>query len=46
MGEAFELLRAYAHSHHQKLADLANAVVHHDPAVADLLAHAGQNPAP
>ena len=39
IGEAFELLRAYAHSHHQKLADLADAVVHHDPAVLDLLPH-------
>jgi len=39
--EAFELLRTYAHSPHQKLTDVAEALVRNDPAVADLLPRAG-----
>ena len=46
IGEAFELLRTYAHNHHRKLADLADAVVHHDPAVTDLAPRGGQEPTP
>ncbi|MDR3661330.1 MAG: GAF and ANTAR domain-containing protein [Mycobacterium sp.] len=38
VSNAFELLRAYAHLHNRKLADLANSVVRNDPAVADLTA--------
>lgn len=37
LSEAFERLRAYAHSHHHEPAHLADAVVRDDPAVADLL---------
>jgi len=37
IGEAFDRLRRYAHSHQRKLADLADAVVRNDPTVVELL---------
>ncbi|MBS4727116.1 GAF and ANTAR domain-containing protein [Mycobacterium sp. SM1] len=39
--EAFELLRTHAHTRHQKLTDLADAIVRHDPTVADLVSGPG-----
>lgn len=36
INEAFDILRNYAHLHNQKLAELADAVVRNDPAVADV----------
>lgn len=45
IGEAFDLLRTYARGRNQKSTDLADAVVRHDPAVADLVPGAGDSPA-
>ncbi len=36
INEAFDILRNYAHLHNRKLAEVADAVVRNDPAVADL----------
>jgi ANTAR domain/GAF domain len=44
--EASELLRTYAHSRNLKLTDVADALVRNDPAVADLVPHAGDNSTP
>lgn len=40
LGEASEVLRAYARRHDRKLTDVAGAVVRNDPAVADLAVRA------
>jgi len=41
VGEASELLRSYARGRNQKLTEVAEAVVCNDPAIADLMTHAG-----
>lgn len=41
VGEAFEMLRSYARGRNQKLTEVAEAVVRNDPAIADLIIHAG-----
>jgi hypothetical protein len=38
--EASQLLRTYAHSRHQKLVEVADALMRHDPAVDDLVSRA------
>ncbi len=43
LGEASELLRAYARHGNRKLTDVAGAVVRNDPAVADLVVRAGDS---